>query len=209
MLLNSLVIASIGVITVLAWQNENLKNLWVANRDLAIEKLQIHRLFFPMFMHGDPAHFLSNAYMFGILGFLICGYFGVRLYFGLLLGLGAVTHYLSLLTYEPQVNLIGVSGVVYLFAGFWLVLYVGIDRRFTIGGRLIRAIGVGLVVLFPSTIEPHVSYRAHAIGFAVGSVAGILYYLKNRDYFRKFEVIKPDEPDEPSFSPNSDVKTWH
>jgi rhomboid protease GluP len=211
MALNSLVIAAMGVVTVLAWQNETLKTFWVANRENVVDHGQLHRLIFSVFMHSDPAHFLSNAYMFGILGFLICGYFGPRIYFGLLFGLGTLVHWLSLLTYEPQVNLIGASGVVYVFAGFWLVMYVGIDRRFTIGARLIRAIGVGLVILFPSTIEPHVSYRAHAIGFAVGMVFAAYYYLKTKTYFRKFEIVKPDEPEEEELPkiPDRNSQTWH
>lgn len=210
MALNALVIAAMGVTTVLAWQNESLNKLWIASRETVINQGQVHRLLFSIFMHGDPAHFLSNAYMFGILGFLICGYFGSRIYFGILLGLGTLVHYLSLLTYEPEMTLIGASGVVYVFAGFWLMMYVGLDRRFGIGARLMRAMGVGLIVLFPSTIEPHVSYRAHAIGFAAGMIFGSIYFLKRKNYFRKFEIIKPDEPEEELIEvPRGDSHTWH
>ena len=207
MAVNSLVVGAMGILTVLAWQNENLKKLWSANRELAIDQLQFHRLVLSIFLHSDPAHFLSNAYMFAILGFLICGYFGARVYFGMIFGLGTLIHYLSLLTYEPQVNLFGISGIVYLFAGFWLVLYVGIDRRHSLGARLVRAIGVGLVVLFPSTMEPQVSYRAHAIGFGVGLLFGMFYFLRWRGYFRKFEVEAPEESIlEPSENRST---TWH
>jgi membrane associated rhomboid family serine protease len=39
---------------------------------------------------------------------------------------------------------------------------------------------------------PQVSYRTHAIGFVVGITLGILYFLKKKEYFRRFEIYEYD-----------------
>jgi membrane associated rhomboid family serine protease len=186
-------LALMALITVLGWRLEGLREGWVASRQTVLIEGQYLRVPVSLFLHGDPAHYLSNAYMFGILGYLISGYFGPGLYFFLIFGLGTVVHVLSLFTYPLETVLIGASGVVYIFAGFWLIMFVGIDRRFSAGARWLRAIGVGLAILFPTTFEPNTSYRAHAIGMVAGLVFGGIYFAYNRVYFRKFEVLKEIE----------------
>jgi len=48
-------------------------------------------------------------------------------------------------------------------------------------GELLRAMGFAAIVLLPTAIEPRVSYRAHAIGFALGAAAGTLFFgLRHR-----------------------------
>ena len=100
---------------------------------------------------------------------------------------------LTLWTYPPDVRLVGASGVVYLMAGFWLSSYVLIDRRFSVGRRVFRSVGFTLIVLFPTSFEAQVSYRAHAIGFAVGAAYGAFHFWRKRLIFRVVEVwSRPD-----------------
>src|SRR5690606_6577608 len=92
--------------------------------------------------------------------------------------------------YPAQVSLVGASGIVYLLAGCWLTLYALIDRRYEIKRRLLRAVGVCLVLLFPSTYAPATSYSAHAIGLAIGVLWALTFFLKNRTHIRTSEVIE-------------------
>ncbi len=188
-------IALMSIITVLTWNNPELAQRWRASGQTIFESFELHRIWLSIFIHSDFSHFLSNAYMFGILGFLVSGYFGARILAFHVLALGPLVHVLTLGGYPPELGLVGISGVVYLLAGFWLIVYVGIDRRFSVSSRIVRAIGVGLVILFPTTFEPNVSYRAHAIGFGIGLAFGLVYFFIRRSEFRRFEIVEV-EPEE-------------
>jgi rhomboid protease GluP len=48
-------------------------------------------------------------------------------------------------------------------------------------------LGVGLVIFFPSTYNPNVSYMAHAIGMVLGILFGFAYFFINRGRFRRAE----------------------
>lgn len=151
------------------------------------------RLFTGMFIHSDIRHLISNFFGMGILSFLVYGYFGAAVILPLCLILGPVVNALSLLTYPMDASLMGASGVVYLLAGFWLSAYVGIDRRYSLGSRLMRSLGFTLAMLVPSTIEPQVSYRTHTIGFVVGALVGALYFLARREKIRGFERVEIED----------------
>ena len=140
--------------------------------------------------HADLRHFLANAIGFGILSFLLYGYYGPFVYPALSWALGSVVTGLALLTYPPMTKLIGASGVVYLMAGFWLILYLFIERKLSLGKRLLRSLGFGLIVLAPTVWDPSVSYRTHAIGFAVGVGLGVAFFLKKKEIFRRAERIE-------------------
>ena len=73
------------------------------------------------------------------------------------------------------------------------MLYVLIERRFSIGKRLVRSLGFVLIVFVPSVIEPSVSYRAHAIGFFLGVISGLIYFTRNRERIRQSEEIDFDD----------------
>jgi hypothetical protein len=81
-------------------------------------------------------------------------------------------------------------------AGFWLVMYVLIERRLPIRKRLLRSVGVGLVVLMPAALQPFVSYRTHAIGFAVGVAGALTYFLARKEAIRSAEVVEREELDQ-------------
>jgi rhomboid protease GluP len=197
-------LALMAILSAVSWNNPNLRDLWVANGQQVFERGQSYRLLLSLLLHSSPGHLLSNAYMFGVLGYFICSYFGRALYFFLFLGLGTFVHAVALYTYSNDVQLVGASGVVYLFAGYWLTMFIAIDRRFTFANRLMRATGVGLIILFPTTFEPDVSYRTHAFGFLTGAIFGITYFLGRKSYFRSFEILK-----EPELLPEFDPQLWN
>ncbi len=140
--------------------------------------------------HADFRHFLGNGIVFGILSFLLYGYFGARVYPVLTWGLGILVTGLALKTYPPQIRLLGASGVVYLMAGFWLTQYLLIERRHSLVKRALRAGGFGLLVLAPTVWDPSVSYRTHAIGLAVGIAFGAVHFSRNKEEFRKAERVE-------------------
>jgi membrane associated rhomboid family serine protease len=142
--------------------------------------------------HTDFRHFLSNGIVFGVLSFLLYGYFGAVVYPALTWGLGCLVTAVSLSTYSPNTRLLGASGVVYLMAGFWLTSYLFIERRLGIGKRRLRAIGFGLIVLVPTVWEPSVSYRTHGIGFGVGVLFAVAYFSQKKDELRKAERVEMD-----------------
>ena len=143
-------------------------------------------------VHADLEHFLSNAPGFAFLTGLIYGYYGLSTCLILTFAAGAVVNLFSLLTYPANANLTGASGCVYLLAAFWLTMYIFLERRHSLGGRLMRGIGFSLIMLFPTALVPQVSYRTHAIGFAVGIVAAVVYFLRKKEYFRRFEIYEYD-----------------
>ena len=150
------------------------------------------------FVHANVAHLLSNSLLFTFFGYLLYGYFGGFIFpFGSFL-LGGLVSYLSLLTYLPaNIRLVGASGTVYLMVGFWLTMYMLIERRLSVRRRIIHALGFGLVVLMPTALDPQVSYRTHAIGLAVGIVAALVYFGFAHRRIRASEVVESQV--EPSF----------
>ena len=95
---------------------------------------------------------------------------------------------LTLWTYPEQATLVGASGVVYFMVGFWVISYFFIERAAKKTKRILTALGVSLILFFPTEYEPHVSYTAHAIGFMVGVASGVSYFFLNRSKIRKSEV---------------------
>jgi len=161
------------------------------------------RLFTALFIHSDIEHFLSNAVSLSLLSYLLYGYFGWKVFPVYIVIFSAFTNLLSLLTYPPHIRLLGASGGIYLMAGFWLTLYVGIDRRYPLGNRILRAVGFSLMVLFPTTLNADTSYRTHGFGFAVGIVFGLFYFFVHKNQMRQAEryVVEEPEPEEEAQSP--------
>ena len=131
------------------------------------------------------APLLSNAVLFSIFGYLLYGYFGFWVFPVGSFVLGTLVNYLSLSTYLPgDVGLVGASGMVYLMASFWLTMYLLLERRYPVGRRLIRALGVGLVVLMPGAFDHTISYRTHLIGAVAGLVAALVFFRIYRPFSR-------------------------
>lgn len=184
-------VAVILLVSLLYWSDAfGLASLLPASRESVFLDGEYWRLATSIGAHADFRHFLSNGIVFGVLAFLLFGYYGAWVYPVLAIGLGSVVTAVALRTYPGGTLLVGASGVVYLMAAFWLTLYLFLERRVPPGKRLVRAVGFGLIVLVPTAVEPQVSYRTHAIGFVAGAAAALAYFSKHRDRLRASERVE-------------------
>jgi membrane associated rhomboid family serine protease len=166
-----------------------IASLLPASRESVYFRGEYWRLGTSILIHADFQHFLANGVVLGVLAFLLYGYYGATVYPGLTLLFGALVTGLSLKSYPAQTWLVGASGVVYLMAGFWLALYLMLERRVSISKRLVRAIGFGVIVLVPTAFEAAVSYRTHLIGFLVGIGFAVAYFAKHKKRLRAAERV--------------------
>lgn len=174
--------------TQLYWINFlDLATLLPAVKSKIFSEHQWWRVFTAMFIHADLGHLVSNLYMLSIFLYFIFGYFGLKSSLLLSLAGGAVVNLISITTYAPNIRLLGASGLVYLLGGFWLTIYFLIQRQHGILSRVLRVIGISLMVFVPSTLEPTTSYRTHFIGFVIGLIAGLFFHYLNRTEIRKHE----------------------
>ena len=80
----------------------------------------------------------------------------------------------TIYAYDWDTDLLGASGMLYGMVALWLVLYVRFETEYTVSMRIFRAIGVSMLLLFPTTFHKTTSYLAHGTGFAIGLVIGML-----------------------------------
>lgn len=191
----SLLIALLSLIVLffvllLCWRSPDLFSLLVASRHHVQGEQEYWRLLTTIAIHANLTHFFSNAILFTPLAYLLYGYFGFWVFPVAIVVLGSLTNYLSLLTYSPDVQLIGASGVVYLMAGFWLTVYVLVERSHQLKRRVLVAIGMALIVLVPSSLSSRVSYRTHAIGCGFGIIAALGYFQIRKEQIRSLEEIQ-------------------
>lgn len=195
---NSLLVALtatslLWLVSAYAWnQGDRVAELLAADSTKIWDASEAWRLLTAVAVHADGSHLLANSLLFCLLAYLLYGYYGFWV-FPVATGiLGATANWLALWTYLPQrVRLVGASGVVYLMAGFWITLYVLVERRYPLRRRLLRCAGVFLVVFLPTTVEPTVSYRTHWIGLALGVTFAAAYFLVFRERIRRAEVSVP------------------
>jgi len=161
----------------------------VATGNAVFSKHEIWRLVTTVFVHSGPEHLLANTLLLIVLSYLLFGYYGWLVFPGLALAGATAANWVALLTYPPEIRLMGASGMVYWMGAFWLSLYIAIDTRIGVGGRLLRAVGFALAIFFPTTFSPGVSYRTHAFAFALGLAAALPYFLANRRRFREAEQV--------------------
>ncbi|WP_413943377.1 rhomboid family intramembrane serine protease [Bdellovibrio sp. HCB-162] len=188
--------------SVFYWQNLFQSSKWMSASGFSVfSQHQYWRLWTTLFAHADTGHLVSNSLLFSIFGYFLAGYFGLFTFPFLAFALGGVTNAIVLSSYNPEVYLIGVSGVVYWMGGMWLVLYLLIDQQRTVMQRILRSVGVALAVFMPSAaFDPQVSYRAHLVGFILGVVSGAIYYWFNRGKFKAAivsEVFFEEQPSPP------------
>ncbi|KHD89140.1 MAG: rhomboid-like protein (RRP) [Bdellovibrio sp. ArHS] len=199
--------------SVIYWQNILNSTTWMsASQASVFSQHQFWRLWSTLFAHADLGHLAANSLLFFVFGYFLTGYFGLFVFPFLAFLFGGITNALTVLTYSPEVTLIGVSGVVYWMGGMWLVLYLLLDEQRTWLQRSLRAAGVALGVFMPSTaFEPQVSYRAHFIGFVLGVVTGFIYYQIRKKEFKSavtYEILRDDDlqPELPQESSGSEVE---
>jgi rhomboid protease GluP len=178
-----------------AWRNgAELLPILAATPDGVFARGEYWRLVTAVAVHADVMHVVSNVFLLTFFAYLLFGYFGFWVFPALSLGMGALTNYLALLTYPSNVILLGASGVVYWMAGFWLIMYLLVERRVRTGTRVLRVVCLGLLVLLPTSFQPSVSYRSHAIGLGLGVASAVAYFWRNRGRFRRAEVWEIEDP---------------
>ncbi len=183
-------------VSLLCWRNPSLLNLLAASQHQVVGEQEYWRLLTTTAIHADLTQFPSNAILFAFFTFLLYGYFGFWVFPVTVVALGSLTNYLSLLTYSENTQLIGASGLVYLMAGFWLTVYVLVERTRPLKRRVLVAMGIALIVLIPSSLSPGVSYRTHAIGCGIGVIAALGYFQARKEQIRSLETFQIEEVDE-------------
>jgi rhomboid protease GluP len=181
--------------SLLAWRNNReLLPALAATPDGVFARGEYWRLLTALAVHGDVLHVVSNVFLLTFFAYLLFGYFGFWVFPVLSLAMGAFTNYLALLTYPANVILLGASGVVYWMAGFWLVMYLLVERSVRTGTRVLRVVCLALLVLLPTSFQLSVSYRSHAIGLGLGVLSAVVYFWRNREFLRRAEVWEIEEP---------------
>ena len=193
--ITALFLSMIMGISLLAWRNgAALLPTLAATSEGVLKQGEYWRLLTAIAVHGDVMHVLSNAILLTFFTYLLFGYFGFWVFPVMSLAMGGLTNYISLLTYPSEVSLIGASGLVYWMAGFWLSMYLLVERSVGPGKRVLRVVCLALLVLLPSTFQANVSYRTHAIGLGLGVVSALVYFQRNRESIRAAEVVELEEP---------------
>jgi membrane associated rhomboid family serine protease len=182
-------------VSLLAWRNGGaLLPTLAATSEGVFERREYWRLLTAVAVHVDVMHVVSNVFLLTFFTYLLFGYFGFWVFPVLSLAMGGLTNYLALLTYPPNVSLLGASGLVYWMAGFWLSMYLLVERSVEPGTRVLRAVCLALLVLLPTSFQVNVSYRSHAIGLGLGVISAIVYFQRNREAIRAAEVVEMEEP---------------
>ena len=127
-----------------------------------------------LFAHGDFAHFLGNSWLLLVFGFWLHHVGGLLAFPWVSVVVGVLTNLTTVAIYPPQVHLVGASGMAYAMVGMWLTWFLRYDST-PLAKRWLRVVAFTLVVMFPTTFRPEVSYLAHGIGFVYGVIAGLLF----------------------------------
>lgn len=174
------------------WQNwGGLASLMPASHQAIWDHHEIWRAWSTLLAHVDEKHLLSNTFLYFILGYFLNGYFGFLIFPGLAFVFGGIINLVLLKSAGPEMQVIGASGVVFWMGGAWLSLYLGLERKKTFSQRLLRAVGVGLALFMPAeAFDPAISYQSHGIGFLLGVLFGLFYFVFRRSYFRSAEVYE-------------------
>lgn len=156
------------------------------------EMKEYWRLFTSSLIHADLSHFLSNSFMLSIMGYFVSYHYGAIMFPGIAFLFGILINLIVIWNYPAETSLVGASGVVYWLWGFWLVLYIGIQRHVSLIRRLMKASVVGLFVLVPSEFRAQTSYYAHGVGFLLGIIFGLIYFLIYSKKFYASEVWREE-----------------
>ncbi|OHD64192.1 MAG: hypothetical protein A2176_00965 [Spirochaetes bacterium RBG_13_51_14] len=147
--------------------------LWVSGESV-FKNNEYWRLLTSLLTHADLVHLLSNALIFLVFGWMLNAYFGLRVFPVTAVVIGLITNLVTVAVYDPAIRLLGASGMAYGMVSLWLVLYIRHDTDHSVPVRIFRAFGFVLVMLFPTTFDPQISYLSHAVGFGTGLILGFL-----------------------------------
>lgn len=181
----------VTAVTVANWANwGGIAPYLLATPGAVLERLEWWRLFTSCLIHSDGQHLTGNLFALGWLTYVMYGYYGGFIYPWLAWAGGAATNAIVLSLKGSGGGILGASGAIYWMAGFWVVLYLYIDRRYGWGGRLLRGVGFSLAVFAPTSFDPHVSYLSHAVGFGLGGVIGAVYFVTHKATIRAAERVE-------------------
>ena len=172
------------------WDNQSL----TANGTQVFEHGQYWRAFTSQLMHGDFSHLGGNTIFFTAFSILLTHYFGFWVFPVLSLIVGGVINLIALKIYDPQITLVGISGVIYFMAAFWMTMFVLVERQMRLYRRLMIATGVSLILFFPEVFQKNVSYLAHGLGFGFGLILGGAYFGVFKKSVRSHEVWVENPP---------------
>ncbi len=159
-----------------------------ANGDIVYTQGEYWRAFTTSLMHADLVHLGHNTLFFLVFSVLLNNYFGFLVFPVLSLVFGGVINLVAFKVYDPQVYLVGISGVIYFMASFWMVMFITLERQKKLGQRIMIALAVSLILLWPETISVKVSYLAHALGVVFGIPAALIYFQFQKQILRSHEV---------------------
>jgi rhomboid protease GluP len=149
---------------------------------------QYWKAFTTSLMHGDFVHLGHNTIFFVTFAVLLNFYFGFWIFPVLSFLVGGLINMIALKFYGPEVYLVGISGVIYFMAAFWMTLFVGLERQMSLYRRLMIATGVSLILFFPDAFVKNVSYLAHGLGFGIGMLMGGFYFGIKKEELRSHEI---------------------
>lgn len=163
---------------------------FVASGILVFDKGEWWRVFTTSLMHADFMHLGHNALFFTIFAVLLNTYFSWFMFPFMSFLMGGLINLLTISYYPKEVTLVGISGVIYFMASFWMTSYVMIERKMKFGRRLIIATGISLALFCPDVIhlEAKVSYLSHALGFLLGIPSALLWFAWHKNEIRNEEV---------------------
>jgi rhomboid protease GluP len=161
-----------------------------ASGDMVFGHHQYWRAWTSLFAHGDLGHLISNAFLFLPFTYFLTSYFGVLFFPIVGILFGGLTNLIVLKTMPPEIQLIGISGVVYWMGAAYLTLYMLIDRRRELRHRFAVAFIISVVLFAPEAYKPEISYLSHLVGYVSGVLSGAGLYLINRKKYEAAEVTE-------------------
>ncbi len=155
---------------------------WWASGTQVFQNGEWWRTFTALFTHSDMGHLLSNAPLFLIFGWFLRAFFGWLAFPLASFAVGILSNVATLATYPAQTHLLGASGMLYGMVALWLVFYCKFATEYPFHIRMLRAVGVSILLLFPTTYQKNVSYMAHFAGFLIGGGVGfaLLPFIRPR-----------------------------
>ena len=159
--------------SLLQWAQPNKFPFWVSG-DVVWKQHRYGRLLSALFVHGDFVHLASNLPLFIFFAWLLQFFFGRWIFPGVAILVGVLSNLATLYFYDPDMRMLGASGMIYGMIAMWLVYFIYFERNLTLKNRLLRAFGFALMMLVPRTYEPTVSYMSHASGFILGIAFGFM-----------------------------------
>ncbi|HXH29363.1 MAG TPA: rhomboid family intramembrane serine protease [Bacteriovoracaceae bacterium] len=139
----NVVAALLGLLVIVALFFADASNFYPVSDFLSASgtKVFLHheywRLFTTTLVHADLSHLSMNSIAFTILALLLHTYFGALVFPVLSFMVGGLINVIALSFYPGHVTLVGISGVIYFMAAFWMTLYMTIERSPSVGGSSI------------------------------------------------------------------------